>query len=420
MSTESPRSNAPSILNVVVATPKARGGAIRAGLQFGEHLNRYLPTRTVKMRGKHDELLVEELSLSDGITPIPSNTGLRDICELAINSDENICNTFVWTRLNQPDPLKSYDFVHIHNAVPLWGMVSVALSCKAAGVPYCVTMHGISKIPELPESTNMSKPVKFMFENGFLRPYWWVLRNATHLFALSEGDAQTVRNRFPDQSVSVLPNGVSPNPPSANAQKTVAQEIDIAASTPLLLFVGKLIPGKGIEDLLTAFEQLDHQARLLIVGPCENPSYVERIDNNPAADYLGYVDQSRLDSLYQCADVFVFPTRSDVFPLVTLEAMAAQTPVITTEVGGLPEQITEETGILLSPQTPTELTNALDELLNDEQRRIEMGKNAIERVRRQYSWESIAERAASVYERLYPELNVTRSNTTDRETESNR
>ncbi|WP_255150133.1 glycosyltransferase family 4 protein [Halorarius halobius] len=403
-----------SILNVIIGTPESRMGAVRAGLLFGEHLSDILAVDSVKMSGKYDEQTLRELSIDSPIYKIPSKTMLRDLFKYIIGSEHNYSNALIWTKLDPPKPLESYDFVHIHNAIPLAGMVSVALSCRAAGVPYCVTMHGISKIPELPESMGMSRPVKLAFQFGFLRPYWWVLKNATHLFALSEGDVKTVRQRFPNQSISILPNGVEPNPPQPDAPIIVADEFGIKSSTPILLFVGKLIPSKGIDDLLAAFERLNEDTRLLIVGPTENQSYVDRIKRMPHADYLGYVDQPLLDTLYQRADLFVFPTRSDVFPLVTLEAMAAQTPVVTTEVGGLPEQITDKTGILVPPESPTKLTAALEELLADEKLRSEMGTNAIARVREQFSWRSVVERAATEYKRMYsdcdnsPEITSTR------------
>lgn len=388
------------VLQVVVGTPKSRMGGVRAGLLLGEYLSEYVSVDTVKMRGDHDETLVNELELDTGPHYIPTNTALRDVAKKLIGSDQNYSNALIWTRLNPPRELETYDVVHIHNAVPLGGMVRIALSCRICGVPYCVTTHGISKIPELPDQMEMPAPARLAFKIGFLRPYWWVLRNAAHLFALSEIDADVIREKLPESSVSISPNGVKPNPPEEDVSDVVESEAGISDDLPLLLFVGKLLPSKGIGDLLVAFDQLESEARLAVVGPIEHERFADRIEEIDGAEHLGYVEQSLLDSLYQRADLFVFPTRSDVFPLVTLEAMAAGTPIITTNVGGLPEQITDETGVLVEPQRPDELVLEIKALLADEERRHSMGTNAIARVRERFSWDSIAKKTAEQYDRI--------------------
>lgn len=412
MSTDSRHRDGLSVLNVVIATPKARGGAVRAGLQFGAHLDGQVSVNTMKMQGDYDDILADELGLKEPINQLPSHTFLRDICSRLINSDQNYSNALIWTKLNPPQNLQSYDLVHIHNAVPLAGMLSVAVHCWFAGVPYCVSTHGISKIPDLPESMEMPTPVALIFRLGFLQPYWWVLRNAAHLFALSERDAARLRRRFADQSISVLPNGVTPNPPSKDAADVVAERTSIASSTPLLLFVGKLLASKGVADLLTAYEQLDNSARLVLVGPLSDQRFADQIDEIDGAEHLGYVDQLLLDNIYQRADVFVFPTRSDVFPLVTLEAMAAQTPVVTTSVGGLSEQVTDQTGVLVPARSPERLAIEIDDLLADDERRALMGEQAFKRVQEHFSWERIAMQAAAEYDRIIrtTETRRTRSN----------
>lgn len=400
MSTDSHRRDGLSVLNVVIATPKARGGAVRAGLQFGAHLDKLVSVDTIKMQGDHDDVLAEEIELDEAINQLPSYTLFRDICRHIINSEQNYSNTLIWTKLDPPQNLQSYDLVHIHNAVPLGGMLSVAVHCWLADVPYCVTTHGISKIPDFPESMEMPTPVAFIFKLGFLQPYWWVLRNAAHLFALSERDAASLRRRFANQSISVLPNGITPNLPSKDAADVVSERTNISSSTPLLLFVGKLMASKGVADLFTAYEQLDNNARLVLVGPLTNQRFADRIEEIDGAEHLGYVDQSLLDKLYQRADVFVFPTRSDVFPLVTLEAMAAKTPVVTTTVGGLPEQVTNQIGVLVPARSPERLAIEIDDLLADDERRALMEEQALKRAQEHFSWESIATQAVAEYDRI--------------------
>jgi len=388
-----------NVLNVIVSTPESRGGAIRAGLQLGEHLGHYVNVDSVKMAGEYDKMLVNELDIKGNFSTIPSRTVLRDIARSVINTTVNLENTIIWTELSTPKPLKDYDIVHVHNAVPLWGLLSVTLKCRMAGVPYVMTTHGISKLPNLPDDANLSAVHSLIFNQLYLKPYLNTLKNAAHLFALSEGDRQRLAECVPGQSVSVVPNGVSINQIGKRTQEVVAKELQLDPSKPLLLFVGKIMESKGVPDLLEAYERMDVDCTLLVVGPSKDKGLVDRMDEFPGSDikYLGYTEKEQLDALFQLSDLFVFPTRADVFPLVTLEAMAAGTPIVTTNVGGLPEQITNQTGILVEPEDPEAVANAVEGLLQDEDQRRTASEAARERVRTEFSWETVARKTATTY-----------------------
>jgi len=387
------------ILNVVVSTPKSRGGAIRAGLQLGERLADYVDVDNLKMEGEYDQALVEELSLSEGLSTTPSRTLFRDIAGSIIHTPLNFENTVIWTELSTPKPLDDYDIVHVHNAVPLCGLLSVALQCRVAGVPYVMTTHGISKLPNLPNNADMSKWQSLVFNQLYLRLYLNTLANAAHLFALSESDKQGISKYIPQQSVSIIPNGVSINEINGQKQEKALEKLQLDKSCPLLLFVGKIMESKGVRDLLDAYLRIDADCTLVVVGPPKNDSLVNRMNKIPDSDvrYLGYTEQMQLDALFKSADLFVFPTRADVFPLVTLEAMAAGTPVVTTTVGGLPEQISDQVGTLVEPKDTESIASAIDEFLYNEERRQMASEAALRRVREKFSWETVAERTAKEY-----------------------
>ncbi|WP_435156848.1 glycosyltransferase family 4 protein [Haladaptatus sp. DFWS20] len=387
------------VLNVIVAAPNDREGAVRAGLQLGDHLAEFASVDTVKMAGRYDTELASELRLQHPFYQIPSQTFPRDLAKRLIQSEKNYSNSLIWTQLTPPDPLDSYDIAHIHNAVPLAGMVAAALQCEMNDLPYCVTTHGISKIPELPKTMNMPWVAKLAFRAGFLSPYRTVLRRASHLFALSASDADILNRKFPAQSVSVVPNGVQPNPPTRDEREQLESTLGISKSDPMLLFVGKVLPGKGVQDLLAANRMVACECEFVLAGSPMDSKLAERLQTSNIR-YLEHVSGSLLNKLYRRADVFVFPTRSDVFPLVTLEAMAAATPVISTTVGGIPEQITEETGVLVEPESPALLAEAVERIISDVERRRAMGKAAYERAMQHYSWRSIAETTAERYSRI--------------------
>jgi glycosyltransferase involved in cell wall biosynthesis len=385
-----------NILNAIVAEPDAQhGGAERAGLEFGDALSKYVDVDTVMMGGL-DEHEQREIGISAKVHPIPAHTLLRDAANRIFPSSNNIWNAGITTRLKPPRRLQEYDLVHIHNAVPLAGMVCIASQCRLYSIPYCVTTHGVSKIPEIPVELGLTRPQRIVFEQVFLRAYQSVLRNAKHLFTLSEGDRDRIRTWFPEQSTSVIRNGVSVEQPDLESRDIEVIRDDI----PTLLFVGRLMQSKGVDDLLEAYERLELDCQLLVAGPVRNEAYTDEIGSIDGATYLGYVDKSVLDQLYVESDLFVFPTRSDVFPLVTLEAMASETPVVTTKVGGLPEQIPDGAGYLVPPNDPSAVAEAIEYVLAEKSRVDKMGRRGRKAVSELYSWDAVAEEAVEVYSKL--------------------
>jgi glycosyltransferase involved in cell wall biosynthesis len=112
---------------------------------------------------------------------------------------------------------------------------------------------------------------------------------------------------------------------------------------------------------------------------------------------VGKVSRSELVREFAEADFLVLPSRFEPFGIVLLEAMAAGLPVIASRVGGIPEIVTEEeTGLLVEPDNPDRLADALWLLCQDESLRFSMGRMARERVKR-YAWDSVIPRILSVF-----------------------
>jgi glycosyltransferase involved in cell wall biosynthesis len=397
------------VLNVVVTTPDQRpGGAARAGLLLGDHLAAYAEVTNAKMESEFDADLPAELDLANPVTRLPARTALRSLWDRLLPSAKNYSNTVVWTSLAGVD-LGSYDVVHLHNSVPLAGLVGAALACRRAGVPYVVTTHEISKVGAFPTEMAMPAPARLAFEYGYLPAYRRVLRGAAHLFALSASDADLLRETCPGQPVSVVPNGVRLPEPVPDAAARVADLTGVPPDCPLLLFVGALMGGKGVDDLLAAHAALATEADLVVVGPVVEEAYRDRVTGVPGVHHLGYVSGDDLRGLYARADLFVFPTRSDVSPLVNLEAMAAGLAVVSTRVGGIPEQVTPDVGVLVPPRDPAAVAAAVDDLLADPARRARLGAAARERARGRFSWDAAARRVAETYARLPAVRRRTRS-----------
>jgi spore coat protein SA len=194
---------------------------------------------------------------------------------------------------------------------------------------------------------------------------------------------------------------------------------DARLPTPVILYVGRIEARKGVDVLVSAFEQIVGprvpSARLRLVGPHSywdarpSPYYVAlraRCQANPRIELAGptYVD-AELADVYRQADVSVVPS---VFPealgLTSIEAQSSGVPVVVSDAGGLPETVAPgQTGVVVPANDARALGQALVSLLEDEPRRRSMAARAREWAMSRFSWDAIAAELEQVYgELMFP------------------
>lgn len=175
----------------------------------------------------------------------------------------------------------------------------------------------------------------------------------------------------------------------------------------VILYVGSLIERKGIRFLLLALPSVFRafpNYRLLIVG--EGPQYpmlkqmIELLNIADKVIFLGFQPHDQVRSLMQQAKLLVLPSTEEAQGVVLLEALACGTPVVASRVGGIPEVITPEVGILVPCADPLALSEAISSILSDNDRWLNMSARARTRAEELYSWEQIAKQWISVYEEV--------------------
>jgi len=165
------------------------------------------------------------------------------------------------------------------------------------------------------------------------------------------------------------------------------------STPPRFVYVGRVAVEKNIE----AFLQLDLPGSKWVVG--EGPQLEELRARYPDVYFAGVFPQAELARIYRAADVFVFPSRTDTFGLVLLEAMACGVPVASTTGGALPE-VVGDAGVLVPPGDAVALASAIAELLEDPARREELGEAARRRIEQQFSWQVTARQMTDYYQTL--------------------
>ncbi len=178
------------------------------------------------------------------------------------------------------------------------------------------------------------------------------------------------------QKLGVIPNGVS-------------SQVARSANGNSVLYVGRLVQGKGVECLISAMKSCPDE-QLVIVGDGPERRNLELLAENMAnIKFVGQVAPQKVSGYLQSARMFVLPSASEGSPNVVLEAMAHGIPVIATEVGGIPDLIKHgETGFLTQPGNSSAIASYIKKLTCDERLRSQLGKNCLSAVG-QYSWDRI-------------------------------
>lgn len=235
---------------------------------------------------------------------------------------------------------------------------------------------------------------------------WAIARYAKKSVGVS-GAASEFMHHLGAKEPVTIPNGID------------AKQFDVAresASVPhqdmgitRIIFVGRLIWAKGVQDLITAVSMLNEQERarvkVQIIGEGLYRNKLEeqvlKLHLTPQFAFLGAHPASAIPALLARADIFVNPSYSEGLPRSVLEAGAAGKAVIATDVGGT-EEIIEDgvSGILLPPKSPEALRGALTRLLDDEELRKRMGNAAKNYVRSNFDWDRIADKYVALFEHV--------------------
>jgi glycosyltransferase involved in cell wall biosynthesis len=169
--------------------------------------------------------------------------------------------------------------------------------------------------------------------------------------------------QVPDIS-ALLKASSAPNAPELNIQ---------LASSTVFLFIGQLIPRKGVDRLLQACVALQSNGcsnyRVIIIGSgsqeIELKQYVNEHHLQEHIQFLGQVSYAQLGTYFQCADVFVFPTLEDIWGMVVLEAMAFGKPILCSKWAGAIEMMTDgKNGYIFDPHDPQELAHYMTQLMS--------------------------------------------------------
>ncbi len=220
-----------------------------------------------------------------------------------------------------------------------------ALAARAAGAPLVVMAHGqdVANLGRIPGVTTATR---------------WVLGRSSAVIANSRWLAGRLAEQIPaaESKIEVADCGVDLEAFSPRPAEAARHELDWDGEGPAFLCVGSLIERKNVVRLAEAFASLG-RGRLAYVG---DGGLRTELEGRPGVTLAGRIPQAEVPHWVAACDVLCQPSLIEPFGQATLEAMAMERTVVATTVGGPPEFVTPEAGVLIDPADPAALPAALE------------------------------------------------------------
>lgn len=272
------------------------------------------------------------------------------------------------------------DLMHLTTPASLAGIrdivfLSLARLCRVPAVYHI----RVGTVPKLAKGGG--------WEWRLLRCAFWLARK---VIVIDQASYTTLRGLLPPGKTVLLPNCI------ALDSAPLAQE-GFEDGTRRILFLGWVIPGKGVSELMSAWKMAARRGwELIVAGPGDTAYRDEAIKlsgGDVRVRFLGPVSQPEGWKLMQQADVFVLPSYTEGFPNVILEAMAAGKAIVATPVGAIPEMLdaagSTPCGVIVDAKDAQGLAAALSRLMCDSALRDRLGTQARAKVERSYNLEAV-------------------------------
>ena len=301
----------------------------------------------------------------------------------------------------------SFDIINFH--LPLSGLAFsyFAQNLKAKTV---YTYHGSA----LRLGLSVHKRLPFVFK--IVQPDLFLMKRVSKVVVLNQELREKIvcSCHLEPSKFEVINNAVNVKMLHSNLDQGLDLEVLGSSGKMVVLFVGIVMPIKGVENIVKAANILIntkgyHNLLFIIAGSLDrNKEYVKNVKQlvieYKLVDYVkftGHINHAELGKLYSDCDIFVLPSLDEGFGIVVAEAMSFSKPVVGTRVGGIPMQIIDGwNGFLVDPESTSQLAEKIQYLLINENERLRLGKNGKELLQKRFNWETVAKS----YENLYQSI----------------
>ena len=292
----------------------------------------------------------------------------------------------------------SFDVIHAHD----WLVAYAAKTLKNSfGIPIVATIHAT----EAGRNSGIHDETQRYINDT----EWLLTYEATEVIVNSNFMKNDIQRSFglPFDKINVIPNGIN-----LNNFVGIERDYDFRRqyamdNEKIILYVGRLVYEKGIQHLIAAMPKIlnhYHDSKLIIAGKggmldeLKKEAYNLGLSNK--VYFTGYLDSKKVQKMYKCADIAVFPSTYEPFGIVALEAMLAGVPTVVSDTGGLGEIVEHGVdGMKSYAGNPNSIADSVISLLYDHQLSNNVSKKAIQKVKNNFNWEKIAQDTHFVYEK---------------------
>ena len=321
---------------------------------------------------------------------------------IKIHYFKNISNSLAWRRLfinpgstfSLKENIRKFDLIHLHDIRNFQSIVA-AYYAKKYNVPYIIQPHG--SLPKIIGKQKLKKIYDILWGN-------YIIKHASLFLAMTKTEAEQLTEIGIDSSlIKFISNGID-HPGNVLHHGVFRQEIGLE-DEPLILYLARFHQIKGADLLVDSFSKILENfptAKLVMVGP--DDGYLNEIskliDEGHLTDNIILLDPIYDELLkrhaYVDADIYVLPSRYELFPISVLESWSEGTSVIVTDRCGI-KDIVREGGIVV-PFDEDELANAIEYLLSDHNMRETLGQRGKQLVYGKYSWTKVVEDLENIYQ----------------------
>jgi glycosyltransferase involved in cell wall biosynthesis len=298
---------------------------------------------------------------------------------------------------------RTIDIFHIHD----WLVANAGIGLKHVyRKPLLVTIHST----ELGRRSGLNSDYERMIHETEA----WLTYEAWKVICCSNYMVSHVQKAFglKESKIVMIPNGVSLKEykKSKKNDKVKFRAKFALPEEKIVLFVGRLVYEKGIHVFINAVPKVlqNTDTKFVIVGDgyMKEPllNLIKKMNLSHKVMFTGFVDEKTLRNLQQCADVSVVPSLFEPFGIVALEAMAAKSPVVCSDTGGLSEIIEHnQTGVKVYPNNQNSLSWGITKVLNDKEFSNRLKTNAYKTLKSKYNWDNISQKTIQIYKTIEEE-----------------
>jgi D-inositol-3-phosphate glycosyltransferase len=326
---------------------------------------------------------------------------------------EYICGYMVEFKSNMQHFMEKeklhYHLVHAN----FWMSGLVAMQLKEAlGLPFVITFHALGHVRKIyQKEQDKFPPERTRIEEELVQKADCIIAECPQDF----DDLVNYYHANPDK-IKVIPCGFNPKEFFPMNKLRSKKQLDINPDEFLILQLGRMVPRKGIDNVIKALSYLKEESRtirLLIVGgeagdqaADSEMNRLKALTSNLGLEdrviFAGRKDRQDLREYYDAADVFVTTPWYEPFGITPLEAMACGTPVIGADVGGIKHTVVDgKTGFLVPADAPQVLAEKISLLLHHPELLQTMGRQALEHVHYSFTWKKVATQMEVVYQEIF-------------------